>query len=367
MLSPDEEEKLKTYYYDSDKPASFASLNKLFKAIRVLDDFKDVSKADLSEWLLKQEVNTVHSDAKRKYETRRVIVSAIDYQWDADLANMEKYHDENDGYKYFLLAIDILSKYVWTFPLKSKTSGEVTRVMKSLFQKEKPTNLRTDKGGEFTNYKIKKMFKSINVNHFTTFNTTKANYAERSIKTIKSRLARYMTFKQTHKWHDVLDSITESYNNTYHRTIKQTPTHARKENVAKLWKTVYGDDKARMKKKTFRFQIGQHVRVSKLKWTFQRAYDETWSREIFVVDSRSNENGLNQYVIKDLMDDVIEGRFYEQEMQRVIYDENQLWNIEKVLKRRRRGGENEEFVKFQGWPKKFNQWIKSSDSFMYKN
>jgi hypothetical protein len=47
------------------------------------------------------------------------------------------------------------------------------------------------------------------VDHFFTQNEQKSSYAERAIKTMKSKLSRYMSCHQTHRWIDVLDSVTQ--------------------------------------------------------------------------------------------------------------------------------------------------------------
>lgn len=64
-------------------------------------------------------------------------------------------------------------------------------------------HVRTDKRKEFLG-DMKNWFKDKHMNHFGTQNETKANYAERAIKTIKKKIARYMSFKQSHRWVDIL-------------------------------------------------------------------------------------------------------------------------------------------------------------------
>ena len=59
----------------------------------------------------------MHREERKKVKRRRVVVPKVDYQWDVDTANMEYYKKKND-YAYFLLAIDILSKFVWTVALR---------------------------------------------------------------------------------------------------------------------------------------------------------------------------------------------------------------------------------------------------------
>ena len=61
------------------------------------------------------------------------------------------------------------------------------------------------------------------------------------------------------------------------------------------------------------------------------------------------------YSIKDILNEDIDGWFYENELQKIYKNEDSIFRIEKVLKRRKNG--QEIFVKWMGWPTKFNTWI----------
>ena len=67
------------------------------------------------------------------------------------------------------------------------------------------------------------------------------------------------------------------------------------------------------------------------------------------------------YKITDHDGDPIEGTFYEAEIQRVNKSRDDLFNIEKVLKWRRRRGKTEVFVKWQGYRKKINFRVEESE------
>ena len=123
-------------------------------------------------------------------------------------------------------------------------------------------------------------------------------------------------------------------------------------------------DKMKLKpktKKAFKFKIGQHVRISHLKYVFQRDYHIKWTQEVFIVTHRCKKQGIHLYRVKDLLNEDIDGHFYEEELQAEIKDIQSVHKIEKVLKTRKRQGVKELFVKWLGWPKKFNPWIKESD------
>jgi hypothetical protein len=53
----------------------------------------------------------------------------------------------------------------------------------------------------------------------------------------------------------------------------------------------------------------------------------------------------------------VKGTFYETELQRVVVDDDEVYNIEQIIKTRKRAGKTELLVKWQGWGKKYNSWI----------
>ena len=62
------------------------------------------------------------------------------------------------------------------------------------------------------------------------------------------------------------------------------------------------------------------------------------------------------YRLKDLADEAIKGKFYESEIQKVVKSDQDYFDVEKILKTRRRGGRIEYLVKWVGYPSKFNSW-----------
>ena len=64
------------------------------------------------------------------------------------------------------------------------------------------------------------------------------------------------------------------------------------------------------------------------------------------------------YAIKDLADEQIKGSFYEPELQLIVKEDN-VYDVEKVLWTRRRNGKVQYYVKWKGYPDKFNSWTDS--------
>ena len=70
------------------------------------------------------------------------------------------------------------------------------------------------------------------INHYSTPTRTKwhASMAERAIRTIKTRISRYMQKTKTKRWIDVLDQIVNNYNETPHSTHGLKPNDVTEDN-----------------------------------------------------------------------------------------------------------------------------------------
>lgn len=64
------------------------------------------------------------------------------------------YAIQNDGYKYLLTVIDVLTKYAFVKPLKNKTALTVTRAFRDILDNGRgwPKVVSSDKGTEFKNH-----------------------------------------------------------------------------------------------------------------------------------------------------------------------------------------------------------------------
>ena len=141
---------------------------------------------------------------------------------------------------------------------------------------------------------------------------------------------KYFTANNTYNYIDSLDKMIRKYNNTIHSSITMKPKDAvHSKNTIKVYNALYGSYKAIYP--FFKFDIGDKVRISKMKMTFEKRYTPNWTEELFVIDNQLDTN-LVTYKLKDLNGENIEGSFYEPELQK---SQQQVLRIEKVLKRGR--------------------------------
>ncbi|MCG8621103.1 MAG: transposase family protein, partial [Proteobacteria bacterium] len=122
-----------------------------------------ISHSQIKKWIHKQESYSRNKSVKRKFQRGRVIVAGIDDQFDADLASLVYYADDNDGYKYLLVVIDIFSRYAWVQPLKDKTATQIVNAFSKILNDGRiPRKLRTDAAKDFTSEKFQKFVKEKN-------------------------------------------------------------------------------------------------------------------------------------------------------------------------------------------------------------
>ena len=124
------------------------------------------------------------------------------------------------------------------------------------------------------------------------------------------------------------------------------PVEVTKDNEMKIWRSLYVIEK----KDKIDFKIDDYVRISNKKHWSNRGFLPQWSEEIFQIHS-IDRGYPTMYLIKDYNNEIIEGKFYSQELQ--LVNKPEFYIIEKVL--RKKG--NRKLVKFFGYKGSF--WINS--------
>ena len=151
-------EVLSEFYHLLNSNVSYSSPIRLYKEAKKI--IPTITLKIVKEWLSKDLTYTLHRPIRRHYSTRRIIVRQIDESWQADLQN--------------------LSKFAWIRPLKKKTGKEVEAAFRDIFSKDrKPKMLQTDRGKEYLDNNVQKMFKEHDIKFYTTFSERKASVVER--------------------------------------------------------------------------------------------------------------------------------------------------------------------------------------------
>ena len=179
---------------------------------------------------------------------------------------------------------------------------------------------------------------------YSTHNEGRPVVAERFIRTLKTKIYKYMTLISKNVHIDKLDDMVNEYKNTYHRTIKMKPVDVKDNTHVDFSKEVNDKDS--------KFKVGDHVKISKYKNIFAKRSTPNWFEEVSVIKKVKNTVPWT-YVINDLNDlnEEIIGTFYGKELQKTNQEE---YRIEKVIKRKC----DKLYAKWKGYDSLFNNWIK---------
>ena len=106
----------------------------------------------------------------------------------------------------------------------------------------------------------------------------------------------------------------EDLKNTTVSPIYKKPVDVTVDNKKQVWHTLYGDhDEA--KYPMYKFNIGDQVRISKIKRTFEKGYLPNFSKEIFTVNKQVPRDPP-VYKLKDYDGEELKGTFYEKNSKR---------------------------------------------------
>lgn len=330
-------------------PASFTSRNKVTKTLN-----KKVKVKDFNEWKRTQDAYTLHAPIRYKFKRRKTYASKINDLWQIDLIDVSNIKKFNNDHKFILTSIDVLSKQAQAIALKNKSGLQVKEAIKKLLKHKAPDKIQNDKGKEFYNKHVKELLQERNILTYSTENDDiKAAIVERFNRTLKNKMYKYFTKYNTLHYLDVLPKLIESYNHTYHRSIGMAPVEANEENEAEIWSRLYRKDALRRAKP--KFKIGDKVRISKAKQPFRRGYLQNWSEEIFTICKMLPTNP-STYRLQDYYGEELQGIFYEPELVQVVKDDD-MYIVEKVLKKKKLNGKTKYLVKWKGYPEKFNSYV----------
>ena len=250
----------------------------------------------------------------------------------------------NKRIKYLLCVIDLFSKYAFGVPLKDKKGISIVNAFQSILNKSKrkPNKICVDKGSEFYNASFKKWLQDNDIIMYSTKNEGKSVVAKRFIRTLKSKIYKYMTSISKNVYIDKSNAIVNKYNNTYHTTVKMKPIDVKDNTYINTSKKInYKDPK---------FKVSDYVRISKYKNIFAKGYMPNWSEEVFVVDKTKNTVPWTN----DLNGEEITGTVYENELQKTNQKE---FRIEKIIKQKG----YKLYDKWKEYDNSFNSWINKND------
>ena len=203
----------------------------------------------------------------------------------ADLVEMQDLKKWHRGVRYLLKVVDVLSKYAWVEPLKDKTGKAVAAAFERILKQAKgrqPLRLQTDAGKEFYNRVFQNLKTRQNIHYFSTSVDTKASAVERFNRTLKERMYRYFTARNTYRYVDVLPHLAQGYNATKHQSIGMAPRGVTLAEERQVWQRLYCKRLSRRVRP--KWKPGDRVRLQKQHRPFEKGYFPGLTEEVFITD-----------------------------------------------------------------------------------
>ena len=102
----------------------------------------------------------------------------------------------------------------------------------------------------------------------------KSVVAKRFIRTLKHKSCKYTTSLSEKVYVEKLDDVVNEYNSEYHTTIKMTPIDVNS--------STYIEFNKENNKKDPKFEVCDHVTISKYENIFAKGYTPNWSKDVFM-------------------------------------------------------------------------------------
>ncbi|KAL3075851.1 hypothetical protein niasHT_032054 [Heterodera trifolii] len=341
---------LKFLYKDLSSPVAFTSVEPLLREARKTQP--KINRTDVQNYLATQRTYTLHRQAKRRYRRLPTLAPGLHTEWQADLAIFDRLAKQNRGYKYLLVCIDTLSRQVFVEPVKTKTSANMIIAFEHIFKRSKyiPWKVLTDQGKEFTARAVQHFFRAKDVEHFCMLTSPQfhAGMAERANRSIKERLYRYFTERNTYKWIAVVQDIVRAINHSPNSTIGMCPADVNFQNAEALRQKLHNAAENVVRRQP-RYRVGDRVRIEKYKHVFKKGYLPRFTNELFTVAEVHPERSPVVYRLRDDHNEIISGWFYANDLCKTLEDKQQkMYIIEKILKKKRQNGVDYALVKWEG-------------------
>ena len=262
-----------------------------------------------------------------KFRRERIIPLYKDETWSADLIDKSSLSKYNNNYKFILTVIDIFTKYAWAIPLKNKSGLSITNGFKIVLSEHpqggseprKPEKLWVDRGSAFYNKTFKSLLKEYGtgkaasgIELYSTYSDLKAVFIERFNRTLLHIINKPMFIKGDGNWAKILNDAVVTYNNNTHSTINITPGDASNNPDKVKYTFSFKNIKPKLK-------VGDYVRNVDKRNIFSKGYTSNWNGELFKVNEVLKTQPPT-YKTGDINGEIIEGKYYEQELLKSEFD-----------------------------------------------
>ena len=208
----------------------------------------------------------------------------------------------------------------WAIPLKNKSGLSITNGFKTILSEgRKPEKLWVDRGSEFYNKTFKSLLKEYGtgkaasgIELYSTYSNLKAVFIERFNRTLLHIINKPMFINGEVNWVKILNDAVVKYNNNIHSTINMAPVDASNNPDKVKYTFSFKNIKGKL-------NVGDYVRNVDKRNIFSKGYTSNWNREMFKVNEVLKTHPPI-YKIEDINGEIIESKYYEQELLKSEFD-----------------------------------------------
>ena len=331
----------------------------------VCNYYAGISRRKVEDFLKNNETYQRHRPVIQRKNVTPIVTHDASDHWEMDVVVMDKWAHSNKGYGYILTIIDHYSKYAYAIPLKHHDSKSIYSSLKKIFEDIKseqgkiPKKIHTDRGAEFSDPIMKKLYSDYGINHIMGYAYTPQSQGlvEGFNKILKRRLWSF-TEDNPNKWVEILDHVIDGYNNTRNSSTGFTPAevyflHWHPEEDKNKWAYMRQKIRDANAKKVNRainknthqvdiVNIGDWVRLSKFQWNptmsgesgvehrrddmkkgFVKKYMANWSKQLYQVYKIIHPSqwkhipGKYWYLLKDVAGNELPHKYVREEILKV--------------------------------------------------
>ena len=178
--------------------------------------------------------------------------------------------------------------------------------------KRRPVWVRTDKGKEFLGSPFQDLLKREGIQFQVCKNPDiKCACVDRVHRTIRDRLYKYFSYKNSYSYIDRLANFVAGYNARVHSSTGFAPADVTDSDVLTIWERL---QKWRDRVIKPKYSVGQHVRINKEKATFAKSSEQNFSTEVFRIVKVIPRTPSPVYELEDLNKQLIDRFFYQEEL-----------------------------------------------------
>ena len=327
MLYMGDYNQLKKLYYNSK--TGFSNNNKFYLIVK--DHGFNYSHKQIDDFVKKQNVDQLFKSIQRPKYFSTITVEGIRSEFQMDIMVYDRYQYHH--YQYIYVIVDIHSRYACARAMTNRENPTIMSCMEDMFKiMGIPKCISCDNEFdtlEFRKYCIKH---DIETKYSEPGDILKNSIVERLNRTLAGYIKKMRVGSKIYDWPKHLPAIMDNYNNSYHKTIRNTPFNI-------FFKS--GQNKQDILIVPRDLEVGDSVRIKIKKKVFDKGDIETYSREVYKIEKYEDVKYVlddgNSYPARKLIqvdDDIefddIEPELFEEE--KIYLKEKKEREIKKKLK-----------------------------------